>query len=106
VQTKQLHVDTTSFFVRGEDASKGGQEGAGTPGVRETATDPARIAITYGSSREHRADLTQGMLAFATTPEGDIPLFFQPWDGNSSDPGAMMRQTSLWQTMGSPAKRR
>jgi transposase len=85
VQTKQIHVDTTSFSVSGEYASKAGQEGAGTPGVQETATDPALIAITYGYSRDHRADLKQWMLALATTHEGDIPLFLQPLDGNSSD---------------------
>src|SRR5581483_1284277 len=47
--------------------------------------DPALIAITSGSSRDHREDLKQWMLALATTHDGDIPLFLPPLSGNSSD---------------------
>ena len=43
------------------------------------------LAVTYGYSREHRADLKQWMLALATTHEGDVPLFMRPLDGNGSD---------------------
>jgi len=87
VPTKQIHVDTTSFSVSGEYASPSqeAQETAGASIVQETATDPAVIAITYGYSRDHREDLKQWMLALATTHDGDIPLFLQPLDGNSSD---------------------
>lgn len=53
--------------------------------MQEAATDPTLIAITYGYSRDHREDLKQWMLALATTHDGDIPLFLQPLDGNSSD---------------------
>ena len=56
--------------------------------------ETALIAITYGYSRDHREDLKQWMLAMATTHEGDVPLFLQPLDGNSSDtvslPAAVM----------------
>ena len=41
------------------------------------------IAITYGYSRDHRADLKQWMLGLATTHDGDIPVFLRPLDGNS-----------------------
>src|SRR6266699_2720458 len=85
VQTKQIHVDTTSFSVSGEYATKAGQSAPGMSTVQETATDPALIAITYGYSRDHREDLKQWMLALATTHDGDIPVFLQPLDGNSSD---------------------
>lgn len=90
VQTKQIHVDTTSFSVSGEYATKAGQSAGGTPVVQEAATDPALIAITYGYSRDHREDLKQWMLALATTHDGDIPLFLQPLDGNSSDKGSLL----------------
>jgi transposase len=73
ITAKQVHVDTTSFSVNGEYA--GVQEGE----------DAAVIAITYGYSRDHRQDLKQWMLALATTHDGDVPLFMQPLDGNSSD---------------------
>jgi transposase len=77
VKAQQVHVDTTSFSVSGAYSAKEGEEAA-TP-------DAALIAITYGYSRDHRADLKQWMLALATTHDGDVPLFLQPLDGNSSD---------------------
>lgn len=78
-------MDTTSFSVSGEDASTVGPERAEAREAQDTATGSALIAITYGSSHDHRADLTQWMLARATTHEGEVPLSFQPLDGNSSD---------------------
>ena len=76
IKAEQIHVDTTSFSVSGEYT----REIAETTGA-----EAAVIAITYGYSRDHREDLKQWMLALATTHDGDIPLFMQPLDGNSSD---------------------
>src|SRR5260221_1625141 len=74
IAARQVHVDTTSFSVSGEDV------------VEEAdGTDPQTIAVTYGYSRDHRADLKQGMLGLATTPQGDGPLFCRAVDGNDSD---------------------
>src|SRR5256712_10158962 len=73
IAAQHLHIDTTSFSVSGEYASK------------EEEGDPVAIAIKYGYSRDHREDLKQWMLALATTHDGDIPLFLKPLDGNSSD---------------------
>jgi len=70
VSTRQVHVDTTSFAVSGEYAPQ---------------ADAQTIAVTYGYSRDHRADLKQWMLALATTRDGDVPLFCWSLDGNSSD---------------------
>lgn len=86
ISARQVHVDTTSFSV------SGAYSGAGEP-VPEPGTSAAEalkvhnalIAITYGYSRDHREDLKQWMLALATTHEGDVPLYLQPLDGNSSD---------------------
>jgi transposase len=82
----RLHVDTTSFSVSGAYESTEEQERANesTPQEQEV-TDPVCIAITYGYSRDHRADLKQWMLALVTTHDGDVPLFMRPLDGNSSD---------------------
>jgi transposase len=74
VSARQVHVDTTSFAVSGSYEIDEQQE-----------SEADVIAITYGYSRDHREDLKQWMLALATTKEGDIPLFLQPLDGNSSD---------------------
>ncbi len=72
IGARHLHIDTTSFSVSGDYALK--EEG-----------EPVPVAITYGYSRDHRADLKQWMLALATTHDGDIPIFLRPLDGNSSD---------------------
>jgi transposase len=72
IKAEQVHVDTTSFAVSGEYARG------------EEAAEPAVIAITYGYSCDHRDDLKQWMLALATTHDGNVPLFLQPLDGNSS----------------------
>jgi transposase len=72
IAAQHLHIDTTSFSVSGDYASK--EEG-----------DPVPIAITYGYSRDHREDLKQWMCALATTHDGDVPIFLRPLDGNSSD---------------------
>ena len=73
IATRQIHVDTTSFSVSGEYLPEEGD------------LDASVIAITYGYSRDHRADLKQWMLALGTTQEGDIPVFLRPLNGNSSD---------------------
>jgi transposase len=54
IESSQIHVDRISFSVHGE---------------HETAPrgEEATIAVTYGYSREHRADLKQWMMALATT---------------------------------------
>jgi transposase len=70
IAARQVHVDTTSFAVTGEYAAD---------------LDAHTIAVTYGYSRDHRADLKQWMLALATTRAGDVPLFCQALDGNASD---------------------
>jgi transposase len=85
VSSAHVHVDTTSFSVSGEYAAKQAQAAEGEETATEAEADPALIAITYGSSRDHREDLTQWMLALATTHDGDIPLFVQPLSGKSSE---------------------
>jgi transposase len=70
LSARQVHVDTTSFAVTGEYAPD---------------LDAHTLAVTYGYSRDHRADLKQWMLALATTRQGDVPLFCQALAGNASD---------------------
>jgi transposase len=86
ITAAQVHVDTTSFSVSGEYA--GAQEGEGAE----------VIAITYGYSRDHRADLKQWMLALATTHDGEVPLFMQPLDGNRSDKVSLLTTITAIQT--------
>src|SRR5436309_4594327 len=85
ISARQVHVDTTSFSVSGvySSAVERVQEAGKSAEALEAET--ALIAITYGYSRDHREDLKQWMLALATTHDGDVPLFLQALDGNSSD---------------------
>jgi transposase len=76
---RQVQVDTTSFSVMGAYAPEEEEV------VDETPPAAQAIAVTYGYSRDHRADLKQWMLALATTRAGDLPLFTQALDGNASD---------------------
>jgi len=71
ISSRLVHVDTTSFSVSGAYEAEPEAEVA--------------ISITYGYSRDHRANLKQWMLALATTQGSDLPLFLRPLDGNSSD---------------------
>jgi transposase len=74
IVARQVHVDTTSFADSGEYEPE-----------PDADTDAHTLAVTYGYSRDHRADLKQWMLALATTRQGDVPLFCQTLDGNASD---------------------
>jgi transposase len=75
ISARQVHVDTTSFAVTGED---------------DAELDAQTIAVTYGYSRDHRADLKQWMLALAATRAGDVPLFCQALDSNTSDKATLV----------------
>jgi transposase len=94
IKAEQVHVDTTSFSVSGEYANAAPR--AREPGESEESavSEAALIAITYGYSRDHRDDLKQWMLALATTHDGDVPLFLQPLDGNSSDKVSLLSAIS------------
>src|SRR2546421_592183 len=85
IKAEQVHVDTTSFSVSGAYANAAPRAKEPAEGEAATEAEAARVAITYGYSRDHRDDLKQWMLALATTHDGDVPLFLQPLDGNSSD---------------------
>jgi transposase len=88
LKVEQVHIDTTSFSVNGEYLAK--EKTSGSIEEEKTGQEPMEqeaipIAITYGYSRDHRADLKQWMLGLVTTHDGDLPIFMRPLDGNSSD---------------------
>ncbi len=80
IKAQQVHIDTTSFSVNGEYHAEGRTNEEGN---EEEQAVP--IMITYGYSRDHRADLKQWMLGLVTTHDGDLPIFMRPLDGHSSD---------------------
>ncbi len=80
IKAQQVHIDTTSFSVNGEYLAEGRTNEEGN---EEEEVVP--ITITYGYSRDHRADLKQWMLGLVTSHDGDLPIFMRPLDGNRSD---------------------
>jgi transposase len=66
VQTKKLHLDTTSYSVDGQY-----EEGIGL--------------MQFGHSKDLRKDLKQMILSSFTTTDGAIPLMVKVLPGNTSD---------------------
>jgi transposase len=81
VPARVVHVDSTSFAV----------EGAYAAGEDEPDEDAQVIRITYGYSRDHRADLQQWGLSLATTT-GGVPIGLQLLAGNAQDKAALAQQ--------------
>ncbi len=85
VEAEAVHVDSTSFSVEGAyDVEEEEEEGD---------ANEALIRITYGYSRDHRADLKQWQLSLATTTSG-VPLGLQLLDGNASDRATLAQQVA------------
>lgn len=83
VSTQRLHLDATSFHLHGRYPQ---QEQQGQQAVVESEqTEPEPIRITYGYSRDHRADLKQFVVDLLCSGDGGIPVFFRAADGNDSD---------------------
>ena len=82
VAAEVVHVDSTSFSVEGAYAAEDGEE-----------ANEALIRITYGYSRDHRADLKQWQLSLATTTSG-VPLGLQLLAGNASDRATLAQQVA------------
>jgi transposase len=70
--SKSAHLDSTSIAVQG-DYSNGS----------ETGSDA--IEVTYGFSKDHRADLKQVMMSLCTSGPSDFPFWMEPQSGNASD---------------------
>jgi transposase len=79
VTAEAVHVDSTSFSVEGAYEAE------------DEDANEALIRITYGYSRDHRADLKQWQLSLATTTTG-VPLGLQLLDGNASDQTTLAQQ--------------
>ena len=68
---KRYHLDSSSFSVQGA--------------YEECSTEPGCIEITYGHSKDHRADLKQFITEMICSNDGAVPLSFQVASGNQSD---------------------
>lgn len=76
-----LHHDTTSFSFYGDytsEASTGAKSG-------EFPAEPCHAIITYGFSKDHRADCKQLVQELLVSSDGDVPLMAKIHSGNASD---------------------
>jgi transposase len=81
IEASAVHVDSTSFSVEGAYERE------------EQEDNEMLIRITYGYSRDHRADLKQWQLSLASTTSG-VPLGLQLLDGNASDQTTLAQQVA------------
>jgi transposase len=80
VRIRSAHLDSTSFHVHGAyDEDPAASESP------STNPEPQAIEITYGYSRDHRADLKQFVMNLICGGDGDIPLWLEMASGNQSD---------------------
>ena len=92
VNTKQVHLDSSSFCVQGEYLNSKPENEEGTTGhssssneTQEESEEPIAIEITHGYSRDHRPDLKQFTLDLITSGDGDVPLYLRVGNGNDAD---------------------
>ena len=68
-----IHLDTTSFSLNGEYDID----------FNDDETQPA--LPMYGYSKDHRPDLKQMMMSLTVSGSAQMPIWFEPLDGNSQD---------------------
>jgi transposase len=78
-------LDTTSLMVYGE-YGEAASPAEGEPRVQERPGEPgAGPRLTFGYSKDHRADLKQLVLSLTMTGEASLPMWFEALDGNRTD---------------------
>ena len=91
VDTKQVHLDSSSFCVQGEYLNSEAEneekttESNSSSNEIEKSEEPIAIEITQGYSRDHRPDLKQFTLDLIASEDGDVPLYLRVGNGNDSD---------------------
>jgi len=74
------HVDTTTFSFHG-NYNNNAEDTENT----EDDTEPKKVHITYGYSKDKRPDLKQITLGMVMNSKINVPLWTESFDGNSSD---------------------
>lgn len=87
VNTKRVHLDSSSMCVEGQYVDHDDAATAGSP----EAEAPCPVEITYGYSRDRRPDLKQFVIDTICSGDGDVPLYLRVANGNEVD-GVGFRQ--------------
>jgi len=77
------HVDTTTFSFHGNYNNNKAEDVENTEDDIET--EPKKVNITYGYSKDKRPDLKQITLGMVMNSKINVPLWMESLDGNSSD---------------------
>ncbi|MEM6613768.1 MAG: IS1634 family transposase [Cyanobacteria bacterium P01_C01_bin.72] len=91
VNTKRIHLDSSSFCVQGEYLNSEPENDfqttapSSSSSKTEESEEPIPIEITHGYSRDHRPDLKQFTLDLITSGDGDVPLYLRVGNGNDAD---------------------
>jgi len=70
IDQRFTHLDTTRVALTGDSMPE---------------SDEHAMAITHGSSKDHRADLQQAVLELMVSQDGGVPLRSKSWEGHASD---------------------
>jgi transposase len=74
-------IDTTSFKVEGEYEPEKGVSSEAKP----LSDIQEKLQIVHGFSKDGRPDLKQFMLSLVMSGQGDLPIWMESQNGNSSD---------------------
>ena len=69
LQTDQIHNDSTSITFQGEYKNE----------------DASAVKLKHGFNKDHRPDCKQIIFGLNITADGNVPLFFELFDGNRTD---------------------
>ena len=86
IDLDQLHTDSTTLTLTGEDTAADGREVRGKP----------TVLVTYGHTKDHRPDLEQRLFVLTVSADGAVPVHSRALDGNTHD---STTHIETWETL-------
>jgi transposase len=83
VKVPMVHEDTTTHSFYGLYENPDGTPRVGTVGSLEG--EPIAVTVTHGYSKDYREECKQVVQELLVSPDGDVPLMFKAWSGNTND---------------------
>lgn len=86
IELDQLHNDSTTLTLTGDDTAGDGREVRGKP----------TVLVTYGHNKDHRPDLKQLLFVLTVSADGAVPIHYRALDGNTND---STTHIETWETL-------
>jgi transposase len=83
VSVPMVHEDTTTHSFYGSYENSDGSPRVGIVGTE--GEEPVEVVVTHGYSKDYRVECKQVVQELLVSPDGDVPLMFKAWSGNTSD---------------------